>query len=139
MPFHLSPSWISDSLCIEQELGVNCIELMPFQEYNELEYFSYNSVLGNYKLNFWGYSTINYFSPMLRYSSAGTRNCGQDAINEVKILVREAHKRGIEVLMDVVFNHTAEGNEKGPILSFRGVDNSVYYMLAPKVEFPVVQ
>ncbi|PIA43914.1 hypothetical protein AQUCO_01800158v1 [Aquilegia coerulea] len=118
-----------------KELGVNCIELMPFQEYNELEYFSYNSVLGNYKLNFWGYSTINYFSPMLRYSSAGIRNCGQDAINEVKILVREAHKRGIEVLMDVVFNHTAEGNEKGPTLSFRGVDNSVYYMLAPKGEY----
>ncbi|KAL5699433.1 isoamylase [Ranunculus cassubicifolius] len=118
-----------------EELGVNCIELMPFQEYNELEYFSYNSVLGNYKLNFWGYSTVNYFSPMLRYSSAGVRNCGQDAINEVKILVREAHKRGIEVLMDVVFNHTAEGNEKGPTLSFRGVDNSVYYMLAPKGEY----
>lgn len=118
-----------------KELGVNCIELMPFQEYNELEYFGYNPVLGNYKLNFWGYSTINYFSPMLRYSSAGMRNCGQDAINEVKFLVREAHKRGIEVLMDVVFNHTAEGNEKGPILSFRGIDNSVYYMLAPKGEY----
>ncbi|OVA19269.1 Glycoside hydrolase [Macleaya cordata] len=118
-----------------KELGVNCIELMPCQEYNELEYFSYNSVLGNYKLNFWGYSTVNFFSPMLRYSSAGISNCGHDAINEVKILVREAHKRGIEVLMDVVFNHTAEGNENGPILSFRGIDNSVYYMLAPKGEF----
>ncbi|KAK9097703.1 hypothetical protein Syun_024748 [Stephania yunnanensis] len=118
-----------------KELGINCIELMPCQEYNELEYFSYNSVFGDYKMNFWGYSTLNYFSPMLRYSDAGKRNCGGDAINEVKFLVREAHKRGIEVIMDVVFNHTAEGNEKGPIISFRGVDNSVYYMLAPKGEF----
>ncbi|XP_058068420.1 isoamylase 1, chloroplastic isoform X2 [Magnolia sinica] len=118
-----------------KELGVNCIELMPSQEFNELEYYSSNSVLGDYRLNFWGYSTVNYFSPMIRYSSAGTRNSGHDAINEVKILIREAHKRGIEVLMDVVFNHTAEGNEKGPILSFRGIDNSVYYMLAPKGEF----
>ncbi|XP_077216116.1 isoamylase 1 isoform X2 [Tasmannia lanceolata] len=118
-----------------KELGVNCIELMPCQEFNELEYFSYNSVLGDYKMNFWGYSTVSYFSPMIRYSSAGIRNCGRDAINEIKILIREAHKRGIEVIMDIVFNHTAEGNEQGPILSFRGVDNSVYYMLAPKGEF----
>ncbi|KAH8481576.1 hypothetical protein H0E87_029162 [Populus deltoides] len=118
-----------------KELGVNCIELMPCHEFNELEYYDYNSVLGDYKVNFWGYSTVNYFSPMTRYSSAGTRNCGHDAINEFKLLVREAHKRGIEVFMDVVFNHTAEGNERGPILSFKGVDNSVYYMLAPKGEF----
>lgn len=118
-----------------KELGVNCIELMPCHEFNELEYFSYNSVLDDYRVNFWGYSTVNYFSPMIRYSSAGIHNCGHDAINEVKLLIREAHKRGIEVLMDVVFNHTAEGNENGPILSFRGVDNSVYYMLAPKGEF----
>ncbi|KAJ6857585.1 isoamylase 1 [Populus alba x Populus x berolinensis] len=118
-----------------KELGVNCIELMPCHEFNELEYYGYNSVLGDYKVNFWGYSTVNYFSPMTRYSSAGTRNCGHDAINEFKLLVREAHKRGIEVFMDVVFNHTAEGNERGPILSFKGVDNSVYYMLAPKGEF----
>ncbi|XP_023744999.1 isoamylase 1, chloroplastic [Lactuca sativa] len=118
-----------------KELGVNCIELMPCHEFNELEYFSYNPVLGDYRLNYWGYSTINYFSPMLRYASAGGRNGGLDAINEFKQLIKEAHKRGIEVLMDVVFNHTAEGNENGPILSFRGVDNSVFYMLAPKGEF----
>lgn len=118
-----------------KELGVNCIELMPCHEFNELEYYSYNSVLGDYKMNFWGYSTVNFFSPMARYSSTGTKNCGLDAVNEFKHLVREAHKRGIEVIMDVVFNHTAEGNENGPIFSFRGVDNSVFYMLAPKGEF----
>ncbi|CAI9099136.1 OLC1v1035913C4 [Oldenlandia corymbosa var. corymbosa] len=113
-----------------KELGINCIELMPCNEFNELEYYSYNSFLGDYKVNFWGYSTVNFFSPMKRYSSAGA-----DAIKEFKTLVREAHKRGIEVIMDVVFNHTAEGNENGPIISFRGVDNSVFYMLAPKGEF----
>lgn len=118
-----------------KELGVNCIELMPCQEFNELEYFSYNSVTGENKLNFWGYSTINFFSPMLRYSYAGTSNYGRDAINEFKTLVKEAHKRGIEVILDVVYNHTAEGNENGPILSFRGIDNSIYYMIAPKGEF----
>ncbi|KAK7399043.1 hypothetical protein VNO78_10218 [Psophocarpus tetragonolobus] len=118
-----------------KELGVNCLELMPCHEFNELEYFSYNSIQGDYRVNFWGYSTINYFSPMIRYSSAGIQNCGHDGINEIKFLIKEAHKRGIEVVMDVVFNHTAEGNENGPIVSFRGIDNSIYYMLAPKGEF----
>ncbi|MED6157614.1 Iron-sulfur assembly protein 1, variant 3 [Stylosanthes scabra] len=118
-----------------KELGVNCVELMPCHEFNELEYYSYNSVLGDHKVNFWGYSTINFFSPMIRYSSSGIRNCGRDGINEMKFMIKEAHKRGIEVIMDVVFNHTAEGNEKGPIISFRGVDNSIYYMVAPKGEF----
>lgn len=118
-----------------KELGVNCLELMPCHEFNELEYYGHNSAQGDYRVNFWGYSTINYFSPMIRYSSAGIRNCGQDGINEIKFLIKEAHKRGIEVIMDVVFNHTAEGNENGPIISFRGVDNSMYYMLAPKGEF----
>ncbi|KAG9449329.1 hypothetical protein H6P81_009294 [Aristolochia fimbriata] len=118
-----------------KELGVNCIELMPFQECNELEYYSYNSVLGDYKYTpaFASLSTVNYFSQMIRYSSVGMRNSGRDALNEGKFLIREAHKRGIEVLMDVVFNHTVEGSEQGPILSFRGVINSAYYMLAPKI------
>lgn len=83
-------------------------------------------------MNFWGYSTVNFFSPMMRYASAGHSSCGRDAIKEFKTLVREAHKNGIEVIMDIVFNHTAEGNENGPVFSFRGIDNSTYYMLAPK-------
>ncbi|XP_020701776.1 isoamylase 1, chloroplastic isoform X1 [Dendrobium catenatum] len=117
-----------------KELGVNCIELMPCQEFNELEYFN-SSMHGQNRMNCWGYSTINFFSPMSRYSSAGTANSGHDAINEFKMLVREAHKRGIEVIIDIVFNHTAEGNENGPILSFRGIDNKTYYMIGPKGEF----
>ncbi|KAF3338876.1 isoamylase 1 [Carex littledalei] len=118
-----------------KELGINCIELMPCHEFNELEYFDYSPVMGQNKMNFWGYSTVNFFSPMMRYASAGHSSCGRDAIKEFKTLVREAHKNGIEVIMDVVFNHTAEGNENGPIFSFRGIDNSTYYMLAPKGEF----
>eukprot|EP00252_Welwitschia_mirabilis_P001050 TRINITY_DN11018_c0_g1_i1.p1 TRINITY_DN11018_c0_g1~~TRINITY_DN11018_c0_g1_i1.p1 ORF type:complete len:788 (-),score=129.70 TRINITY_DN11018_c0_g1_i1:67-2430(-) len=118
-----------------KELGVNAIELMPCHEFNELEYYSYNSVLGDYKMNFWGYSTVNFFSPMIRYAASGLKNCGREAIKEMKFLVREAHKQGMEVFMDVVFNHTAEGNEMGPTISFRGLDNCVYYMLAPKGEF----
>ncbi|KAL6519127.1 Iron-sulfur assembly protein 1 [Orobanche gracilis] len=126
---------VAEKLDYLKKLGVNCIELMPCHEFNELEYYSYNSVLGDYKMNFWGYSTINFFSPMARYSSAGIANYGLGAVNEFKYLVREAHKHGIEVIMDVVFNHTAEGNENGPTLSFRGLDNNVFYMLAPKGEY----
>ncbi|KAL1217815.1 Isoamylase 1 [Cardamine amara subsp. amara] len=126
---------VAEKLDHLEELGINCIELMPCHEFNELEYYSYNTILGDYRVNFWGYSTIGFFSPMIRYSSASSNNSAGRAINEFKTLVKEAHKRGIEVIMDVVLNHTAEGNEKGPIFSFRGVDNSVYYMLAPKGEF----
>ncbi|CAH8265364.1 unnamed protein product [Arabidopsis lyrata] len=126
---------VAEKLDHLKELGINCIELMPCHEFNELEYYSYNTILGDHRLNFWGYSTIGFFSPMIRYASASSNSFAGRAINEFKILVKEAHKRGIEVIMDVVLNHTAEGNEKGPIFSFRGVDNSVYYMLAPKGEF----
>lgn len=118
-----------------KDLGINAIELMPSHEFNELEYHAYNPVMDDYKVNFWGYSTINFFSPMTRYAAAGNKNCGREAIKEFKTLVREAHKLGMEVLMDVVFNHTAEGNEMGLTISFRGFDNRVYYMIAPKGEF----
>lgn len=74
----------------------------------------------NYRYNYWGYSTIGFFAPMARYSQAAAQGRGgQDVVKEFKTMVKECHKRGIEVLMDVVFNHTAEGNEKGPTLSFR--------------------
>lgn len=74
----------------------------------------------NYRHNYWGYSTVGFFAPMARYSQAAAQGKGgQDVVKEFKTMVKECHKRGIEVLMDVVFNHTAEGNERGPTLSFR--------------------
>ena len=74
----------------------------------------------SYRFNYWGYSTIGYFAPMARYSQAAHKGgSGHDVVKEFKTMVKECHKRGIEVLMDVVLNHTAEGNERGPTLSFR--------------------
>ncbi len=74
----------------------------------------------NYRFNYWGYSTVGFFAPMARYSAAaGTGQPASEVVREFKTLVKECHKRGIEVILDVVFNHTAEGNQNGPSLSFR--------------------
>lgn len=123
-------------------LGINAIELLPVYEFNELEYYQVGLEDGSMnRYNFWGYSTVGFFAPMARYSSAMSREATNAAeasrrvINEFKNFVKESHKRGIEVILDVVFNHTAEGNEHGPTISFRGIDNRVYYMLAPKGEY----
>lgn len=121
-----------------QRLGVNAIELLPIHEFNELEYYA--PIPGarddRHRYNFWGYSTVGFFAPMARYSHAVAAGGDGDALKrEFKLLVREAHARGIEVILDVVFNHTAEGNEAGPTLSMRGLDNRVYYMLAPGGEY----
>lgn len=90
-------------------LGINALELLPVQEFNELEYYSPLPGVNNNRLNYWGYSTVGYFAPMSRYSAAVARGArGDAACNELKLLVREAHKLGIEVILDVVFNHTAE-------------------------------
>jgi len=119
-------------------LGVNALELLPVNEFNELEY--YMQIPGSdppaFRYNFWGYSTVGFFAPMSRYSANVQRGGPpQSVAHEFKMLVREAHKRGIEVILDVVFNHTAEGNERGLCLSFRGLDNRMYYMLAPGGEY----
>lgn len=117
-------------------LGINAIELLPIHEFNELEYYSKIPGTENYRFNYWGYSTVSFFSPMTRFSAAVANGAHMTAAcTELKMLVREAHKRGIEVIMDVVFNHTAEGNERGVTVSFRGLDNRVYYMLAPGGEY----
>jgi isoamylase len=109
-----------------KELGVNAVELMPIHEFNELENVLKNPQTQENLFNYWGYSTVNFFTPMARY---GTGN--QYAITEFKALVKELHAQGIEVILDVVYNHTAEGNDHGPTLSFKGFENSVYYMLGP--------
>ncbi|KAG1678800.1 hypothetical protein FOA52_012840 [Chlamydomonas sp. UWO 241] len=119
-----------------QKLGVNAVELLPVQEFNELEYHAPIPGTNSHRVNFWGYSTVGFFAPMSRYSAAAAAGGGEgDVRDEFKALVRECHKRGIEVILDVVFNHTAEGNERGPTLSFRGLDNRLYYMLAPEGEY----
>ncbi len=109
-----------------KELGITSVELMPINEFDENECMFTNPVTGERLKNYWGYSTINFFSPKASYASSAL-NFGQ--IDEFKYMVRELHKAGIEVILDIVFNHTAEGNENGPTISFRGIENKVYYML----------
>ncbi len=109
-----------------KELGINAIELLPVFEFNECENARISPVTHKPLKNFWGYSTVNFFSPMNRYSSS--REFG-GSINEFKKMVKALHKNNIEVILDVVFNHTAEGNQNGPVLSMKGIDNSIYYMM----------
>lgn len=104
-----------------QDLGITAIELMPVHHFVTDRHLFENGLA-----NYWGYNTINYFSPDIRYSSA--TKCGGQ-INEFKQMVKELHRAGIEVILDVVYNHTAEGNELGPTLSLRGIDNTSYYRL----------
>lgn len=112
-----------------KELGINCIELMPIYEFDEWEHSRENPETGETLVNFWGYSTINFFAPKAAYAATGKYGM---QVDELKTLVKELHRNGIEVILDVVFNHTAEGNEHGPYISFRGLDNKVYYMLTPE-------
>ena len=107
------------------ELGVNAIELLPVQEFNECEYMPTHPLVKSPLYNFWGYSTVNFFAPMNRFASS---NAPGAAIREFKTMVKKLHQNGIEVILDVVFNHTAEGDETGPIISFKGIDNTTYYL-----------
>ena len=110
-----------------KELGVTAVELMPVQEFNECQVQAINPQTGKPLRNYWGYDPVAFFAPKASYSSAG--GLGQQKL-EFKEMVQAFHKAGIEVILDVVFNHTAEGNELGPTLCFRGIDNSIFYMLA---------
>lgn len=112
-----------------KDLGVNCIELMPIFEFDEFEYDRVNPKTGERLMNYWGYSTVGFFAPKSGY--AATSPFGMQA-DELKNLIKECHNNGIEVWLDVVFNHTAEGNEEGPTISFRGIDNKTYYLLTPE-------
>lgn len=111
-----------------QELGITSVEFLPIQEFDESENFRVNPKTGEKLCNYWGYSTVNFFAPK---ASFARDNSPLGAIREFKELVRELHKAKIEVILDIVFNHTAEGNEHGRTFSFRGFDNSIYYMLVP--------
>ncbi|HET6485038.1 MAG TPA: glycogen debranching protein GlgX [Spirochaetia bacterium] len=117
---------VAEKLPYLRDLGITAVELLPVQEFDERENPRHNPVTGERLQNYWGYSTIGFFAPKGGYSSAGA--LGQQ-VTEFKEMVRDLHAAGIEVILDVVFNHTAEGNETGPTLSFRGLDNSIYYML----------
>lgn len=108
------------------ELGVNAVELMPIFEFDEME--DVRVVDGKELYNYWGYSTVGFFAPNTSYTAA--TECNVEG-NELRDLVRELNSNGIEVILDVVFNHTAEGNEMGPCFSFKGLDNNIYYMLTP--------
>ncbi len=109
-----------------KELGITAIELLPVQEFDEYENTNVNPKTGKRMINYWGYSTTCFFAPKCTYSS--DKNPGA-CVNEFKDLVKACHKAGIEVILDVVFNHTAEGNEHGVTLNFRGFDNSIFYQL----------
>ena len=109
-----------------KELGINCIELLPVYEFDEFEH--YREIDGRKLYNYWGYSPVCFFAPKAGYAATG--KYGME-VDELKNLVRTLHQNDIEVVLDVVFNHTAEGNEEGPYISFRGIDNKTYYLLTP--------
>lgn len=109
-----------------KELGVNAVELMPIFEFDELA--NAREVDGKKLLDYWGYNSVGFFAPNTSYASGDSRN---HEGWELKELIKDLHENGIEVILDVVFNHTAEGNEKGPVFCFKGFDNKVYYMLTP--------
>ncbi len=107
-----------------KDLGVTAVELLPIQQFVDDQYLTDKSLI-----NYWGYQTINYFSPDARYASSRTLG---EQVNEFKQMVKDLHAAGIEVILDVVYNHTGEGNQLGPTLSFRGIDNASYYRLVPE-------
>ena len=109
-----------------KELGINAVELMPIFEFDET--MNARNVDGKKLLDYWGYNTVGFFAPNTSYISRDEYN--QEG-TELKLLIKALHDNGIEVILDVVFNHTAEGNEKGPTFCFKGFDNKVYYMLTP--------
>lgn len=109
-----------------KSLGITSVELLPIYEFDENENSNENPKTGEKLVNYWGYSTIGFFAPKNSYSSDKSPT---GPVNEFKQMVKELHKNGIEVILDVVYNHTAEGNEKGYTFEFKGIQNDVYYSL----------
>ncbi len=121
---------LSDKIPYLKELGINAVELMPIFEFDELK--DMRIVNGKRVLDYWGYNAVSFFAPNTSYTAGTEYNREGD---ELKALIKKLHKNGIEVILDVVFNHTAEGNEDGPYISFKGVDNNIYYMLTPNGKY----
>ena len=117
---------ITEKIPYLKELGVNCVELMPIFEFDEFD--NSHVVDGRQLYNYWGYSTVDFFAPKAGYAVSAP--FGME-VDELKNMIRRFHKEGIEVILDVVFNHTAEGNEDGSCISYRGIDNRTYYLLTP--------
>lgn len=109
-----------------KDLGITAVELMPVQEFNEHELSRVNPMTGEPLKNYWGYNPAAFMAPNGAYASSGF--CGEQ-VEEFKTMVKAFHEAGIEVILDVVFNHTAEGDALGPTISWRGLDNAVYYLL----------
>jgi glycogen operon protein len=127
VPAHLRGTYagLAHEAIIEHllSIGVTAIELLPIHQIGHEEH-----LVRQGKVNYWGYNTLGFFAPHHAYSSSGTAG---EQIIEFKKMVKAFHKAGIEVLLDVVYNHTSEGGPRGPMMSFKGIDNSTYYRLAP--------
>ena len=121
---------LKDKIPYLKDLGINAVELMPIFEFDEME--SDRVVDGVQLYNYWGYNTVSFFAPNTSYAFNEEHNHEGD---ELKSLIKALKENGIEVILDVVFNHTAEGNEMGPCFSFKGIDNNVYYMLTPDAHY----
>ena len=117
---------IKEKIPYLKDLGINAVELMPIFEFDELESERYKD--GNQLVNYWGYNTVSFFAPNTAYASGMEHN---HEGYELKDLIKTLNENGIEVILDVVFNHTAEGDEHGPTFSFKGFDKDIYYMFTP--------
>lgn len=117
---------LSEKIEYLKELGINAVELMPIFEFDEMR--DRRDVDGSTVINYWGYNTISFFAPNTSYTYEVEYN---HEGTELKQLIRELNRSGIEAILDVVFNHTAEGDDRGPCISFKGLDNNIYYMLTP--------
>ena len=117
---------IKEKIPYLKELGINAVEMMPIFEFDEMQ--NYRTINGKKLLDYWGYNPVCFFAPNTSYASDIEYN---NEGKELKQLVNALHENGIKVILDVVFNHTAEGNENGPFFSFKGIDNNIYYMLTP--------
>ncbi len=113
-----------------KELGVNCVELLPIFEFDELE--NTREANGERLYNYWGYSSVGFYAPKSGYAASGGWGLASE---ELKGTIKRLHRAGIEVILDVVFNHTAEMGADGPYISFRGIDNRTYYLLTPDGQY----